>query len=258
MPWMFGKTVIYQLKNEFGNFSVEELDYEGRPARVLFSGPLHAAQSGIPLDDNPRLLFDYNRRLLELAIDLSPKKILILGGGTLTLPTAILNSLPVSEITVVEINKDLINIAEKYFDYKPDKRLIVVIGDAFKFVKTNKEEFDLIITDIYNNFTIPQPFRGTLFARELSHLLKNKGTVVTNCISGISGVQAKPLKELVRSYSSAIGAVKVVQASNNNIDWFPQNLIVMAHKGGEIEGDLLRGCSEISLSELITDDNTRY
>ncbi len=253
---MFGKTVIYQVKNQFGNFYVEELDYEGRPARVLFSGPLHAAQSGIPLDDDPRLLFDYNRRLLEMAMILNPKWILILGGGTMTLPMAILRYLPKTKVTVVEVNKDLIDIAEKYFEYKPDNRLVLVIDDALNYVKQARVEFDLIITDIYNNFTIPQPFRETLFAHQLSRVLKNHGTVITNCISGITGAQAVPLRQLVQAYS-AIGKVRVVLASNNNIDWFPQNLIIVSQKGGDINNDLLSGCSEVSLQEITADDNTR-
>ena len=107
-------SVLKQLDSQFGNFTVEELIYDGRKARVLFSGPLHAAQSGLALDGNPRLLFDYNQRFLELSLELRPKNILVLGGGTLTLPNALIKYLPKAQVTTVEINPELITLARKY------------------------------------------------------------------------------------------------------------------------------------------------
>ncbi|MGH7238417.1 MAG: spermidine synthase, partial [Candidatus Saccharimonadales bacterium] len=184
--------VVHQLINKFGTFTVEELIYEGRPARVLFSGPLHAAQSGIPLDQNPRLLFDYNQCLLDLALELEPVRILVLGGGTMTLPMALLRQLPSAKLTVVEINPDLIKLGLDYFNYRPDRRLRLVEADAAQFMSLARPTYDLVLTDIYDNFTVPAHFRTRQFAEQIERSLQSGGVVATNCIAGLSGESSKP------------------------------------------------------------------
>lgn len=251
---MIGATIIYQFDNDFGTFTVEELNYEGRPARVLFSGPNHAAQSGIPLDNNPRLLFDYNQRLLELALDLKPRKILILGGGTFTLATALATALPKSKLTVVERNKDLVKIAESYFGYLPNSRLRLVINDAAIFMDQRKPLYDLIYVDIYDNFIIPDQFRGVEFAKKLNKALLTNGMVAVNCISGLHGAASLPMRQIAGAFSEVIGPVKVIQADQNYSHYLPQNLIVMTRKNQPINKTWLKGYLEINDFALPRED----
>lgn len=251
---MFGRSVIKRLTNSFGSFSVEELKYEGRPARVLFSGPQHAAQSGIPLDDNPRLLFDYNQLLLELALDLNPSKVLVLGGGTLTLPMALINNLQTVQVTVVEQNADLIALAGEYFNYHSDHRLRLEIGDALSIVGRLKDRYDLVITDIFDNFSIPQAFRTISFARSIKELLNVKGLIATNFIAATSGYAAQPLRQIVAAYSKAIGPVKVVKADQDYAYWTPQNMIIMAFNDQTVNQKLLKGIELVDLPDIQTED----
>lgn len=242
---MLNRPVVDQVETEYGSFVVEELDYEGRQARVLFSGPLRAAQSGVPLDDNPRLLFDYNQRLLELAIQSGANNILILGGGTLTLPSAMLKYLPSANITVVEHNEKLIALAKKYFGYKPNKRLHIIVADAAEYMHNNQALYDLLLVDIYDNFTIPKTFRGVGFAKLLSRALKDEGVVATNCIAGLNGPSSLPLRQLLAAYARSIGPVRAVQADSGHMHWSPQNLIIISCKSKQINDHLLKGCVEI-------------
>jgi spermidine synthase len=247
---MLTTPIIYQLNNEFGSFTVEELDYEGRPARVLFSGPRHAAQSGMPLDGNPKMLFDYNQRFLELALELEPNRILVLGGGTLTLPSALLRVLSRVDITVVDINKDLITLAETYFGYTPNRRLKIIIDDAETVMKKNKKNvYDLIIVDLYNNFIIPEKFRTTDFALLINQSLASNGLVAINCIAGLAGEAALPAKQLISIYVNTIGSVKTIQADNNYTHWSPQNLIIMAAKNRELDKTWLNNYIEVSFAD---------
>lgn len=57
---------------------------------------------------------------MELIRGLKPKSILIIGGGAFTLPSAINNEFPMTNLDVVELDKKLIAIATKYFDFKPN------------------------------------------------------------------------------------------------------------------------------------------
>lgn len=241
---MLSRPVLYRLENEFGVFSVEELNYEGREARVLFSSPLHAAQSGIPLDNDPHLLFDYNQRFLELALELNPSKILVLGGGALTLPSALALRNPRAKITVVEINSDLIKLAPAYFNYTPSPRIRVMVADAAKFIQQTRSTYDLIIVDIYNNLTIPPSFCGIAFANQLSRVLVTNGMVATNCITGLSG-ESGVLKQIVMAYQTAIGPVRVFSVDLKHPYRISQNLIIISRKGPFVPRALLKGSVEI-------------
>lgn len=244
---MFARPILHRLDNEFGSFTVEELDYEGRPARVLFSGPHHAAQSGIPLDDNPRMLFDYNQRFIELALELEPKRILVLGGGALTLPTALLKVLTKTDITVIEIIKDLVVIAEKYFGYRTNNRLKIIIDDAETALKGQvKTIYDLILVDIYNDFVIPEKFITKDFANMINKYLAPSGIVAVNCIAGLFGESSLPAKRLTSVYNQSIGQVRTIQADSNYNHWSPQNLIIIAAKDKGLNEAFLKGYIEVS------------
>ena len=243
---MFGRDVKYKLDNEFGSFTVEELIYEGRLARVLFSGPEHAAQSGIPLDGNPRMLFDYNQRFVELALELKPNNILVLGGGALTLPMALIDRLEKSFVTTVEINKDLIEVAKSYFNYLPNKRHKIIIADADDFVKANINKYDLIFIDLYNDFVTPERFRIIGFAQLINNLLAKHSVLAINCISGLYGDYALPAKQLYSIYSKAVGPIRIIQADANYYQWLQQNLIIIVLKNKQLDEHWFSGYKEVS------------
>jgi len=243
---MLGRVVRHKLNNEFGSFTVEELIYEGRWARVLFSGPKHAAQSGIPLDDNPRMLFDYNQRFVELAMELQPNNILVLGGGALTLSMALLNSLEKSLVTTVEINKDLIAVAEAYFNYLPNIRHKIITTDASDFIKANSNKYDLIYIDLYKDFVVPEKFKTIDFAQLVNNSLAKHGILAINCISGLYGDYAIPIKQLYSIYSKAVGPIRIIKADADYYQWVTQNLIIIALKNKQLDEHWFNGYAEVS------------
>ena len=243
--------VVDRLDNEFGNFTVEETIYDGRQARVLFCGPLHSAQSGIALDDNPRMLFDYNQLLYETALTLNPKSMLILGGGTMTLPSALAKALPKTRIKVVEINKGLILLAKKHFNFKPSRKLKVIIDDGYKYLMKQTDKYDLIIIDVYNEFTIPEQFLRLKFSSLLKSALNPNGLVAANCISSISGEASLNLRRIAYNYSSEIGEVRIIKIDKRYNDSIPQNLLVFCTINNDLLKRLLNGAEEIEASRFV-------
>jgi hypothetical protein len=59
--------ILFDGNTKFAHYQVIDMHYVGRPARVLFSGQRAAAQSAIPRDGNPAMLFDYNQRFMAAA-----------------------------------------------------------------------------------------------------------------------------------------------------------------------------------------------
>ena len=104
-----------------------------------------------------------------------------LGGGTIV---KMLNKrFPKSTITAIEIDPVMITIAKKYYGLKPSKKLNIIQADAFKFVKTYKQNpisYDLIIVDLFAGDSQPDQLYTKTFHHNLQKLLSQNGIIIFN------------------------------------------------------------------------------
>jgi spermidine synthase len=84
------------------------------------------------------------------------------------------------KITGVEIDPDIIKIANQYFKLDKVEQLEIIIDDAFEFVLKNKEKYDLIIIDVFQDTTMPNFLFEAFFTDQICFLLKSKGFVLFN------------------------------------------------------------------------------
>ncbi|KDN56302.1 spermidine synthase [Flavobacterium seoulense] len=84
------------------------------------------------------------------------------------------------KITGVEIDSEIIKIANRYFKLDEIEQLQIVIDDAFEFVLKTKEKYDLIIIDIFQDTKMPNFLFEDFFIDRICHLLKSKGFVLFN------------------------------------------------------------------------------
>lgn len=121
----------------------------------------------------------------------NPENVLILGGGEGATVRELLKHKTVKKITMVDIDGEVIDFCKKYlhswhqgaFD---DKRCRLVVGDAKKFIETQNEKFDIIISDL------PSPIEGgpayQLYTIEFYHdllkRLEKNGVFVMQAGSG--------------------------------------------------------------------------
>jgi spermidine synthase len=84
------------------------------------------------------------------------------------------------KITGVEIDADMIQIANEYFNLNQIKQLEIVIDDAFEFVLKTKNQYDLIIIDVFEDIKMPNFLFERFFSERICALLKNKGFVLFN------------------------------------------------------------------------------
>ncbi|NQY29730.1 MAG: fused MFS/spermidine synthase [Flavobacteriaceae bacterium] len=87
-----------------------------------------------------------------------------------------------AKITGVEIDPDIIELANTYFKLNSISNLELVIEDAFQFIKTTQETYDLIIIDIFNDSNMPNELFEDSFWITIEQLLKNKGFCLFNSI----------------------------------------------------------------------------
>lgn len=84
------------------------------------------------------------------------------------------------KITGVEIDQDIIAIANSYFELDKIPNLEIVIDDAFEYVLKTKLKYDLIIIDIFQDTTMPNFLFQDFFIQRINSLLKTNGFILFN------------------------------------------------------------------------------
>jgi spermidine synthase len=84
------------------------------------------------------------------------------------------------KITGVEIDSEMIQIANEYFNLNQIKQLEIIIDDAFEFVLKTKEKYNLIIIDIFEDINMPNFLFESFFSGRVCSLLKDQGFVLFN------------------------------------------------------------------------------
>jgi spermidine synthase len=83
-------------------------------------------------------------------------------------------------ITGVEIDPEIIKIANSYFHLDQIPNLTILIEDAFEFVLQANEKYDLIIVDIFQDTKMPGFLFENFFTKRLCSLLQEKGFILFN------------------------------------------------------------------------------
>lgn len=180
------QSVLFEGAGSHGHYYVVERTYDDRPSRLLLSGRA-APQSGLALDDGPELLFDYNQRLLEVAMSLDPASVLVIGGGAFTLPKALIERFSDMRVDVVEIDTLLPELARTHFALPNDPRLTIVNRDGREYINNHDGHYDLIIVDAFSEYDIPHSLISSQAAAQYARLLTPGGTLVFNIISTYYG-----------------------------------------------------------------------
>jgi spermidine synthase len=109
------------------------------------------------------------------------EKVLVLGLGLGAIPQMLeINFEKQFEYHVVEIDEEIINLAQKYTLNELKSPIYVYEMDAEIFVDITEEKFDLIIIDIFIDSTVPKKFESADFLEKLKYLLYDNGIILFN------------------------------------------------------------------------------
>ena len=109
---------------------------------------------------------------------------LLLGGGAGSVPSILYNELDLNlSTTVIEIDKEVIRLGEKYFKLGDYPNLKIVNEDAFVFVSNTTETYDLIAIDIFKDVMVPERFISPVFFDNIKKRLNPNGVVIFNFVS---------------------------------------------------------------------------
>ena len=169
------------------HYTVFEWQSNGIDLRGLAMGP-GGVQSGVALHDPYTPVFWYTIELANL-IDHTEKKdnILMLGGGTFTLPQQIAMRYPESQIDVVEIDPMLVDVAREHFFYNDPENVQLIFEDARTYSNQTDKDYDIVVVDVYGNTDIPFTFMTKEYGESVRDITKPGGVVMVNMIAGEKG-----------------------------------------------------------------------
>lgn len=108
------------------------------------------------------------------------KKILVLGmGGGSVIKTLQQDFNYKNNITAIDIDPIIIDIAKEEFNVTKAKNLEIICADALHFMKQNRKQFDLIIIDLFIDIEIPSSFFSTAFWQDIIKAT-TKGNILFN------------------------------------------------------------------------------
>lgn len=129
------------------------------------------------------------------------------------------------QITGVDIDQDIIKIANQYFKLDEIKNLNIVIDDAFEFVLKTKDRYDLIIIDIFQDMNMPNFLFEDFFINRICFLLKSRGVVLFNtmCLTAKDNLRNKKLIKELNDENYKIESIPRVEIHNELIIIQKQN-----------------------------------
>lgn len=139
------------------------------------------------------------RGLKAISFDQRFEQILVLGMGA----GSIVESIRVrfgsnALITLVDIDPVMATIAREEFGIQSYKGVQVIIEDAEAFLQHSRDQYDLILVDLFIIETIPERFTKGKFIDLLSARLSKKGSIIYNTIS--KTLSAPTREEVMESF----------------------------------------------------------
>ncbi len=87
------------------------------------------------------------------------------------------------KITGIDIDPDIIQIANEHFKLDEIPNLLMIVDDAFEFVLKTKLHYDLIIIDIFQDLMMPNFLFEVFFTNRLSQILNKDGFILFNTMT---------------------------------------------------------------------------
>ena len=164
------------------------------------------------------------------AKELKRAAIIGMGGGRTTWYLS--HHLPAMKITGVELDPEIVKIADKYFDVRAGGNLDIATRDGRIYMRRSKEQYDYIAVDAYRGPFVPFHLLTQEFYELLEKRLKPGGVVVQN------------IEPSTMLFDHALATINSVF---DNVDLYKArgNIIAIAHNGPRLSDEDLKARAEL-------------
>ncbi|MEP2946747.1 MAG: fused MFS/spermidine synthase [Lentilitoribacter sp.] len=171
------------------------------------------------LTDELALPVTYTRYMtIAMAYPENPEKVVEIGSGGGRTSAYLSQSIKNTNVTTVELDPEVLRLADKYFGLKKSENLDIVEQDGRIYLTRNKEKHDIIIVDAYRGPFVPFHLLTKQFY-ELSAKRLNEG-----------GVMVQNIEPSTMLFDAAIATISDVF---DHVDLFEAhgNIVVIAYNG---------------------------
>lgn len=155
--------------------------YEDGQDVVFSTNTLFGVQSVWRRDQRlGKMYYDYALAAAYMAdiLHKADLRCLILGMGTGTYANQCLTYFPQMQITGVEIDEKITELARRYFNLPSE--IPVITGDGRAYLQQDRQRYDIILVDAYQDITIPYSMSSVEFYRMVREHLSPDGIMVVN------------------------------------------------------------------------------
>jgi spermidine synthase len=131
------------------------------------------------------LAFEYTRAMVAVLLlwEPQPRRVLLIGVGGGSIPTALATVRPASDIDAVDIDASVLAVAQRYFGLVPGPQLRLHAADGREFVTAalaRGDVYDAVLLDAFDAEGIPPALFSEAFLRDIRALLTPNGVFLAN------------------------------------------------------------------------------
>ncbi|MFQ6135282.1 MAG: spermidine synthase, partial [Nitrososphaerales archaeon] len=218
--------IVYQKDTPYNTLNVVDDDARGVRTLWLNSMP-HSAMYLNGSNNSVFLYTDY----FHIAFVFNPEieSVLFIGGGGFSGPKKFLEDYSDLTVDVVEIDPEVVNVAENYFDVRDDPRLKVFTEDGRIFLSRTDKKYDLIVLDAYSKTYVPFHLMTVEFFEAIDRHLNPNGVVVSNMISSLIGDTSDLIRAEYKTGGRVLPQVYLFYTRSSSLSQV-QNIILVATK----------------------------
>jgi spermidine synthase len=159
-----------------------------KKVQSVYNGLLEVTlTNGKKILDSENANYSYGtlQRVMEKSLDkidlLHVNSVLLLGLGGGSVIDSLNNKFDFKgSITAVELDPVVVRIAKEEFGIATSDHLRIIESDAYTFVESSEELFDLIIVDLFIDDRVPEKFYSRDFCERILKLSAQNGKIIFN------------------------------------------------------------------------------
>ena len=144
------------------------------------------------------------------------KNVLILGMGAGSIISLLKEKYMMNcSITAIEKDEVVIELAKKYFNIDRYNSLTIIKADAFEYARTTEHTYDLIISDLFVEWDVPEIFASNEYLVNLKRISNDRACVIYNKMTELS-IHKKELIKLSKDFESVFHGFELHTLSSND------------------------------------------
>jgi len=223
------KGLIYKKDGVYQEIAIYDLVHRenNRPVRLFYQG--RSADSGV-YKDSDELLFKYFW-YYDIYKILKPQvnNFMLIGTAAYIVPKEIMAKLPDTEMDLVDIEPGLMDLAIKYFDFKPNDKVHDYVDDGRSFLYHSDKKYDYIFGDAFSSFySMPTHLSTREFFQIAKSKLTEEGIFVGNFIGSLALDEKSVTWSQVKTFKEVFPNSHFIATTDTKTEEI-QNILFVGH-----------------------------